>query len=247
MVLGLLSPLGTLWSGGGLGGLRLKTVAGRWRPHLSPGSVFPEWEDAATLRFPEWWRRFRDEYNALEWGTATFSIRLKLLVGKRLWRQWQPLAPFRAGAESTSGPGTQLEGSWAPAGRSYRYSQALRGQLSRATSREVSFGRGTRSFAGPAQLLLPFSVCDSGPERHVTFCWQGRTFSPCSETSWYSSSSGFWVFILSTFIYRNNLLVGQISSPVRDSRLIVPVLLTDTYMDVFYGRLYITRKNFKTQ
>ena len=171
MVLGLLSPLETLWSRGGLGGVRFKTVAGRWRPHLSPGSIFPEREDAGTLRFPEWWRRFRDEYNALEWETATFSIRLRLF-GKRRWRHWQPLAPFRAGAESTSRPGTQLEGSRAPAGRSYRYSQALRGQLSRATGREVSFRRGARSFAGPARLLLLFSVCDPGPERHVTFCWQ---------------------------------------------------------------------------
>lgn len=166
MVLGLLSPLGTLWSRGGLGGLRFKTVAGRWRPRSSPGSVFPEWEDAGTLRFPEWGRRFRNEYNALEWETATFSIRLRLVFGKRLWWQWQPLAPFRAGAEPTSGPGTQLEGSWAPAGRSYRYSQALRGQLSRAASREVSFRRGVARLQDPSAptpflslWLQPWAAC----------------------------------------------------------------------------------------
>ncbi|KAG8522018.1 DNA polymerase theta, partial [Galemys pyrenaicus] len=47
MVLGQLLPLRTLWFRGGLGGLRLKTVAGRWRPSLW-GPLSPEWEEAGA-------------------------------------------------------------------------------------------------------------------------------------------------------------------------------------------------------
>lgn len=191
------------------------------------GQFFPSGRTLGLLRFPEWRRRFRGRNsNALEWETATFSIRLRLVFGKRLWRQWQPLAPFRAGAEPTSGPGTQLEGSWAPAGRSYRYSQAPVASSNGLPVR-CPFGAELARLQDPLGSYS-LSVCDSSLWAACHFLLtQGRAFSPCSETSC-TSSSGFWVFILSTFVYGNNLLVGQISSPVRDLRLTVPVLLTDT-------------------
>lgn len=224
MVLRLLSPLKTLWFRGELGGLSLKTVAGRWRLHLSPGPVSRDRVDAGTVAFPELPRRVRDESCTLEWETAAFSIRLRLLLGKRRWQQWQPPAALGAGAEPTSGPGPQLEGPRLPSGRSCRYSQALW-----AAAGEVGSSAGPHVGRCPHRAEWPVRAAYSastpllslwfGPGAAGHFLFRKDVLSAHTQRP---PGSNIQVVSGSFDLYSNSFLVGQISSPAGASLLVVP-------------------------
>lgn len=130
-------------------------VGGRW------DSAFLNGGEGFAMNITRWWE------------TATFSIRLRLVFGKRLWRRDNPLLLSGPVLSPPPGLGRSLKDRGRRPARlgTPRHSVASSNRLLVA---RCLFGAEARSFTGP--LFLAFSVCDSSPQAACHFLLTRKSF-----------------------------------------------------------------------